>query len=68
MKNFVFIFTIALFTTACSSCYECYQQIPLLDANTGDTIGYTTDTDDFCTADASEVSEREAEGAVCEPQ
>ena len=68
MKKPLLLLVVALSTTACSTCYECYQQVPLIDANTGDTIDYTTDTDDFCTADASEVSQKESKGAVCQVQ
>lgn len=68
MKAILTALTIALFMSACSTCYECYELVPEIDANTGDTLGYIPNTEDFCTADPNEVSEREAEGAICEIQ
>ena len=68
MKNSIIILALAFSAISCSTCYECYQQIPLIDANTGDTIDFTRDTEEFCTADASEITERENEGADCQVQ
>ena len=66
-KVTVALFAIALLS-ACSTCYECYTEVPLVDANTGDTLDVTTSSEPFCTADPDEVAEREADGAVCEIQ
>lgn len=68
MKQFLFTLALGLGLTlgGCSTCYECYQDIPLIDANTGDTISTTRDTDEFCTADFEEVTDREDEGASCQ--
>jgi hypothetical protein len=65
---FLFAFACAIGISACSTCYECSQLIPLIDATTGDTIDYTIDIDEFCTADVNEVNEKEAEGAHCQTQ
>lgn len=68
MKNLISLLTLAVCLSACSTCYECYSEVPIIDANTGDTISTTSGGDEFCTADPSEVDAREAEGQTCEIQ
>lgn len=53
--------------TSCSTCYECTNDIELTDGN-GNVIDTTENIEEFCTADAAEVEERESEGAVCRVQ
>jgi len=68
MKAIIPVFALALFFSSCSTCYECYELVPQIDANTGDTLDYVRNSDSFCTADAAEVDDRESEGAICEIQ
>ncbi len=65
MKKLVFLAIFAMNLSACSTCYECSTDIPLVDANTGDTISSNENVEEFCTADGQEVEEREKDGAVC---
>ncbi|MEX2596566.1 MAG: hypothetical protein WEC59_06500 [Salibacteraceae bacterium] len=69
MKNLIFptVFLLAISTCACSTCYECENEVELTDGN-GNVIETTTNTEEFCTADSEEVVQRENEGAVCRVQ
>lgn len=71
MKNlilFTAIFASALFlSTACSTCYECDEEVVLTD-NNGNPIDTTINTDEFCTSDKDDVTSRENDGAICRTQ
>lgn len=69
MKTTFTLLTCIIITaiTSCSTCYECTNDIELTDGN-GNVIDTTENIEEFCTADASEVEERENEGAVCRVQ
>lgn len=66
MKNRFNLFAIALLfgAASCSTCYECTNSIELTDGN-GTVVDTTENIEEFCTADAAEVEQRESEGAVC---
>lgn len=71
MKSVLFVLTLCAscaFLSSCSTCYECTEEVILYDDNTGQPIDTTYNTNDFCTADQSEVAAREDEGADCQTQ
>lgn len=57
----------AIVLTGCSQCYECTEEVVLYD-NNDNPIDTTETAEDFCTADQSEVTAREDEGAICKVQ
>ena len=69
MKSRIFLLALVfgLSIQACSTCYECTNQVELIDGN-GNVIDTTENTEEFCTADGAEVEAREGEGADCKVQ
>lgn len=69
MKQLAFLLLISfsLGLSACSTCYECESDVVLTDGN-NNPIDTTQNTEEFCTADASEVEAKEDEGADCRIQ
>lgn len=68
MKNLVLVFIAiaALALTSCSTCYECSEDVILYSGSTPtDTVSESQET---CTADQSEIDEREGQGATCVSQ
>lgn len=68
MKSLVFILTVlsALAITSCSTCYECSEDVILYSGSTPtDTV---SESQEICTADPSEIDDREAQGATCVSQ
>ncbi|MGD1844803.1 MAG: hypothetical protein ACFB10_05355 [Salibacteraceae bacterium] len=56
---FALLFSLSLSFAACSKCYDCTQEITVA----GQT--QTTDPEEICTSDQSEIDEREAAGQTC---
>ena len=50
--------------SSCSKCYDCVETNNVYDSN-GNLIDQYEVHDEVCTADNNEISEREANGAVC---
>ena len=66
MKNILFIIAIAGVMTSCSTCYECSEEVVIYSGNNpADTV---TNSDELCTADQTEIDDREAAGATCVSQ
>ena len=52
--------------TSCSTCYECSEEVVIYSGNNpADTV---TNSDELCTADQTEIDDREAAGATCVSQ
>lgn len=68
MKNILAIAILAcstlLFASSCSTCYECEEDVVITD-NSGNPIDTTSNSEELCTADREEITDREDDGAVC---
>lgn len=64
MKKLLFLPLAAVLLASCSTCYECSEEVVIYDGNTP--VDTTTNTEEFCTADQSEVTAREQNGAECQ--
>ena len=63
MKNILFLFALTLAMASCSTCYECSEEVVIYSGNNPtDTV---TNSDELCTADQTEIDDREAAGATC---
>lgn len=63
MKKAAIFLMFPLCLSACSTCYECTEEIIQYSGNTP--VDTATQSDEFCTADQGEVEAREQEGADC---
>lgn len=69
MKKIIFYSLLLAFTqvaiSSCSKCYEC-SHVVYIEVN--GVLDSTTATDEYCTADNSEIAEKEKQGYTCESQ
>lgn len=64
MKKIFALAIVSLSMASCSSCYECSEEVIISSGNTP--VDTQLVSDELCTADQSEIAERESEGATCE--
>jgi hypothetical protein len=63
MKNLMILLAFCAALTSCSTCYECTEDVVIYNGNTP--TDTTTTSDEFCTADQTEIDARESAGATC---
>lgn len=64
MKKIFALAIVSLSMASCSTCYECSEEVIISSGNTP--VDTQLVLDELCTADQSEIVERESEGATCE--
>jgi hypothetical protein len=66
MKKLFFVLSVltSVIAVSCSQCYECSSTSYITDGS-GNVVDTTSTTNDICTANADEITDREADGEVC---